>query len=212
MKANGHFGPMRWPRIRIVGRATIISAFLFSERGNWTRPLPNFKRPWKSTPTMRKLTSTSATLSFERGNQTRPLPNFKRPWKSTPAMRKLTSTSATLSFERGNQTRPLPNFKRPWKSTPAMPKPTATSATFSFPGSGSRFPVNHPDFVDLPPIPEEEAAAIPSFVIVYNRNGIPATDRVGQYSGNRIWAGFLGRTDESKENLNRRLLLITTAP
>jgi len=40
-------------------------------------------------------------------------------------------------------------------------------------GSGSRFPVNHPDFVDLPPMPEEQDAAIPSFVVVYNRNGIP---------------------------------------
>jgi hypothetical protein len=40
-------------------------------------------------------------------------------------------------------------------------------------GSGSRFPVNHPDFVDLPPIPEEKDATIPSFVVVYNRNGIP---------------------------------------
>jgi hypothetical protein len=40
-------------------------------------------------------------------------------------------------------------------------------------GSGSRLPVNHPDFVDLPPIPEEEDATIPTFVVVYNRNGIP---------------------------------------
>jgi len=40
-------------------------------------------------------------------------------------------------------------------------------------GSGSRFAVNHPDFVDLPPMPEEEGVAGPSFVIVYNRNGIP---------------------------------------
>jgi len=40
-------------------------------------------------------------------------------------------------------------------------------------GSGSRFPVNHPDFVDLPPMPEDEGAAAPSFVVVYNRNGIP---------------------------------------
>jgi hypothetical protein len=40
-------------------------------------------------------------------------------------------------------------------------------------GSGSRFPVNHPDFVDLPPMPEDEGAAAPSFVVGYNRNGIP---------------------------------------
>jgi hypothetical protein len=40
-------------------------------------------------------------------------------------------------------------------------------------GSGSRFAVDHPDFVDLPPLPEDEDVAIPSFVVVYNRNGIP---------------------------------------
>jgi hypothetical protein len=40
-------------------------------------------------------------------------------------------------------------------------------------GSGPRFSVNHPDFADLPPMPEEEGAAVPSFVVVYNRNGIP---------------------------------------
>jgi hypothetical protein len=37
-------------------------------------------------------------------------------------------------------------------------------------GSGSRFPVNHPDFIDIPPLPapdpEEEA---PSYVIVYDK-------------------------------------------
>ena len=40
-------------------------------------------------------------------------------------------------------------------------------------GSGSRFPVNDSDFVDLPPISEEEDATIPTFVVVYNRKGIP---------------------------------------
>ena len=40
-------------------------------------------------------------------------------------------------------------------------------------GSGSRFAVNHPDFVDLPPLSEEEDAPIPSFIVLYNRNGIP---------------------------------------
>ena len=29
------------------------------------------------------------------------------------------------------------------------------------------------NFVDLPPIPKEEDATVPSFVVVYNRSGIP---------------------------------------
>jgi len=40
-------------------------------------------------------------------------------------------------------------------------------------GSGNRFSVNHPDFIDLPPIPEEVDPAVPSFVIVYTKNGVP---------------------------------------
>jgi hypothetical protein len=36
-------------------------------------------------------------------------------------------------------------------------------------GSGSRFPVNHPDFIDIPPLPEEgaEDETWPSYVTVY---------------------------------------------
>lgn len=40
-------------------------------------------------------------------------------------------------------------------------------------GSGGRFAVNHPDFVDLPPIPEEIDPTVPSFVIVFTRTGVP---------------------------------------
>ena len=36
-------------------------------------------------------------------------------------------------------------------------------------GSGSRFPLNHPDFIDIPPLPEEGTGdeAWPSYVTVY---------------------------------------------
>jgi hypothetical protein len=40
-------------------------------------------------------------------------------------------------------------------------------------GSGNRFSVNHPDFVDLPPVPEEIDPTVPSFVVVYTKNGVP---------------------------------------
>jgi len=37
-------------------------------------------------------------------------------------------------------------------------------------GSGSRFPVNHPDFIDIPPLPEPDAEEEPepSYVTVYD--------------------------------------------
>ena len=40
-------------------------------------------------------------------------------------------------------------------------------------GSGSRFSVNHPDFVDLPPIPDEIDPSVPFFVIVYTKTSVP---------------------------------------
>jgi hypothetical protein len=52
-------------------------------------------------------------------------------------------------------------------------RPDAFSPFVIVTGSGSRFSVNHPDFVDLPPIPEEVDPAIPSFMVVYTRNGVP---------------------------------------
>jgi hypothetical protein len=52
-------------------------------------------------------------------------------------------------------------------------KPDAFSPFVIVTGSGSRFSVNHPDFVDLPPIPEEVDPDIPSFMIVYTKNGVP---------------------------------------
>ena len=52
-------------------------------------------------------------------------------------------------------------------------KPDAFSPFVIVTGSGSRFSVNHPDFVDLPPIPEEVDPDIPSFMIIYTKNGVP---------------------------------------
>ena len=52
-------------------------------------------------------------------------------------------------------------------------KPDAFSPFVIVTGSGSRFSVNHPDFVDLPPIPEEIDPTVPSFMIVYTKNGVP---------------------------------------
>jgi hypothetical protein len=41
-------------------------------------------------------------------------------------------------------------------------------------GSGERFRVPHADFIDIPPIPEDEDASVPpSFVIVYGKAAIP---------------------------------------
>jgi hypothetical protein len=52
-------------------------------------------------------------------------------------------------------------------------RPEAFSPFVIVTGSGGRFSVNHPDFVDLPPVPEEIDPAVPSFVIVYTKTGIP---------------------------------------
>jgi hypothetical protein len=51
--------------------------------------------------------------------------------------------------------------------------PEAFSPFVIVTGSGGRFLVNHPDFVDLPPVPEEVDPAVPSFVIVYTKTGVP---------------------------------------
>ncbi|HXM04268.1 MAG TPA: hypothetical protein VN939_16785 [Chthoniobacterales bacterium] len=52
-------------------------------------------------------------------------------------------------------------------------RPDAFSPFVIVTGSGSRFSVDHPDFADLPPIPEEVDPDIPSFMIVYTKNGVP---------------------------------------
>ena len=52
-------------------------------------------------------------------------------------------------------------------------RPEAFSPFVIVTGSGSRFSVNHPDFVDLPPIPEEIDPTVPSFVIIYKKTGVP---------------------------------------
>lgn len=52
-------------------------------------------------------------------------------------------------------------------------RPEAFSPFVIVTGSGSRFSVNHPDFVDLPPIPEEIDPTVPSFVIIYTKTGVP---------------------------------------
>jgi hypothetical protein len=52
-------------------------------------------------------------------------------------------------------------------------KPEGFSPFVIVTGSGNRFSVHHPDFVDLPPIPEEVDPAVPSFVIVYTKSGVP---------------------------------------
>jgi hypothetical protein len=37
-------------------------------------------------------------------------------------------------------------------------------------GSGSRFPVNHPDFIDIPPLAEPDTEEpVPSYVVVYDK-------------------------------------------
>ena len=36
-------------------------------------------------------------------------------------------------------------------------------------GSGQRFVVPHPDYIDIPPLPEEEESQEPSYVTVYSR-------------------------------------------
>jgi len=40
---------------------------------------------------------------------------------------------------------------------------------------GTRYSIDHPDYIDIPPIPEPEAGeeTFPSFVTVYNRGSVP---------------------------------------
>ena len=52
-------------------------------------------------------------------------------------------------------------------------RPEAFSPFVIVTGSGCRFSVDHPDFADLPPIPEEVDPDVPSFMIVYTKNGVP---------------------------------------
>jgi hypothetical protein len=52
-------------------------------------------------------------------------------------------------------------------------KPEGFSPFVIVTGSGGRLSVNHPDFVDLPPGPEEVDPAVPPFVIVYTKTGVP---------------------------------------
>ena len=52
-------------------------------------------------------------------------------------------------------------------------RPEAFSPFVIVSGSGNRFTVNHPDFVDLPPVPEEIDPTVPSFVIVFTKTGVP---------------------------------------
>jgi hypothetical protein len=54
------------------------------------------------------------------------------------------------------------------------PKPLKDPETFKafviVTSGGGRYKVNHPDFIDLPPLPEEDAEeAEPDYLIVYNR-------------------------------------------
>src|SRR4029077_15600778 len=39
-------------------------------------------------------------------------------------------------------------------------------------GSGQRFVVPHPEYIDIPPLPEEEWSQAPSYVTVYSRGGV----------------------------------------
>lgn len=40
---------------------------------------------------------------------------------------------------------------------------------------GTRYSIDHPDYIDIPPIPEPEAGeeTFPSYVTVYNRGSVP---------------------------------------
>jgi hypothetical protein len=51
--------------------------------------------------------------------------------------------------------------------------PESFSPFVTVTGCGSRFSVSHPDFVDLPPVPEEVDPDVPSFMVVYTKNGVP---------------------------------------
>jgi hypothetical protein len=40
---------------------------------------------------------------------------------------------------------------------------------------GTRYSIDHPDYIDIPPVPESEAEeeTFPSYVTVYNRGSVP---------------------------------------
>jgi hypothetical protein len=63
-------------------------------------------------------------------------------------------------------------------------------------GSGQRFVVPHPDYIDIPPLPEEEESQAPSYVTVYSRGkSVNRTFyRSCEHSGDRISAGTAGVT------------------
>jgi hypothetical protein len=67
-------------------------------------------------------------------------------------------------------------------------KPDAFSPFVLVTGSGSRFSVHNPDFVDLPPIPEEADPDVPSFMIVYTKNGVPRFIALENISRDRVQA------------------------
>jgi hypothetical protein len=55
----------------------------------------------------------------------------------------------------------------------ALADPTAFRSFVITTNGGLRFEIRHPDYIDVPPLPEGEEQEEPSFVTVYNRGSVP---------------------------------------
>jgi hypothetical protein len=51
--------------------------------------------------------------------------------------------------------------------------PTAFRSFVITTNGGLRFEIKHPDYIDIPPLPEGEEQEEPSFVTVYNKGSVP---------------------------------------
>ena len=54
------------------------------ERGNWTKLLPNTKRPWKSTPTLSQPTTTLVVAFFQKGQLDEAITQFREVLRLKP--------------------------------------------------------------------------------------------------------------------------------